>query len=82
VTFDADLGWQHLYGDPTPKSVFAFDREKVTIRGADLNKDAAILGLSVGVKLSDKAKLNLKYDGELGAQSQSHEGQMVLEVGF
>jgi outer membrane autotransporter protein len=82
VTFDADIGWQHLYGSATPKSAFAF-REggngKFFIRGADVNKDAAILGLSIGVKLAKDTKISLQYDGELGSQGQSHGGRLVFE---
>jgi outer membrane autotransporter protein len=82
VTFDADIGWQHLYGSATPKSAFAFrgGSGRFTTRGADVNKDAAILGLSVGVKVAKDAKISLQYDGELGSQGQSHGGQVVFEM--
>jgi subtilase-type serine protease len=81
VTFDADLGWQHRYG-ATPKSTFTFNAGSApfTIRGADLNRNAALLGLGVGVNLTDKARLSLRYDGELSTRGKSHQGQVVLEV--
>jgi outer membrane autotransporter protein len=82
VTFDADIGWQHFYGSATPKSAFAFrgGSDRFTTRGADVNKDAAILGLSVSVKLAKDTKISLQYDGELGSQGQSHGGQVVFEM--
>ncbi|MDR1280681.1 MAG: autotransporter outer membrane beta-barrel domain-containing protein, partial [Opitutaceae bacterium] len=81
VSFDADIGWQHRYGT-TPKSVFTFNAGSAPfkIRGADLNRNAAILGLGVGVNLTDKARIGLRYDGELSTRGKSHQGQVVFEM--
>jgi outer membrane autotransporter protein len=84
VTFDADVGWRHLYGSATPKSVFVFDSDKdyntFKIRGADVNRNAAVLGLGVGVAVGKNAKLSLQYDGELGSRGKSHGGRVVFEM--
>jgi outer membrane autotransporter protein len=82
VTFNADLGWRRLYGRMTPKSAFAFREgsDKFTVEGAALNRDAAVLGLGIGVKLTDSVKIGLNYDGEVGIRGQSHGGRAVLEV--
>jgi autotransporter-associated beta strand protein len=79
--FDVDVAWRHLHGGVTPKSVFTVEgSDRFTIWGADVSKDVAILGLGIGLKLTDNAKLRLRYDGELGTQGKSHAGQIVLEV--
>jgi subtilase-type serine protease len=83
VTLDADLGWQHLYGKDRSQSVFTFregEPGKFSTSGASLNKDAALVGLSVGMKLSDNAKVRFQYDGELGSRGKSHGGQVVFEM--
>jgi autotransporter-associated beta strand protein len=80
VSFDADVGWQHLYGNAAPKSTFYDGSDKFRIQGAALNKDAAILGLSVGVKVAKDAKISFQYDGEWGGKGQSHAGQVVFEM--
>ena len=41
---------------------------------------AALLGLSVGMKITKNSNLRLQYQGELGSRGQNHEGQLVLEV--
>jgi outer membrane autotransporter protein len=82
VSFDADIGWKHRYGNVTPKSTFTFDEgsDKFKIHGADMNKNAAVLGLSVGVKIAKNAKISLQYDGELGNCGKSHGGKVVFEM--
>jgi outer membrane autotransporter protein len=82
VTFDADLGWQHIYGDATPKSAFAFREgsDRFTVWGAALNRDAVTLGLGAGLNLADNIKIGLNYDGELGVRGQSHGGRAVFEM--
>jgi outer membrane autotransporter protein len=82
VEIEADLGWQHIYGETAPKSAFAFREgsDKFTVKGVAVNRDAAVLGLGIGVKLTDNVKIGLHYDGELGARGQSHAGRAVLEV--
>jgi outer membrane autotransporter protein len=82
VTLNADVSWRHLYGDTTPKSAFTFREgsDRFTVRGTPLNRDAAIIGLGVGVQLTDNMKIGLQYDGELGARGQSHSGRVVFEM--
>jgi outer membrane autotransporter protein len=81
-TINADLGWQHIHGDTTPESAFAFREgsDKFTIKGASLNRDAVILGLGVGVKVTRNVKIGLRYDGERGNRGQSHGGKATLEM--
>jgi autotransporter passenger strand-loop-strand repeat protein/autotransporter-associated beta strand protein len=82
VTLDTDLAWKHVYGSILPKSVFTFREgsDRFAIVGPSLNRNAAIVGLGVGIKLTDTAKLGLSYDGELSGKGRSHAGKVLLEV--
>jgi autotransporter-associated beta strand protein len=83
VTFDAEVAWQHLFGNPTPKTIFTRregNQTRFITSGAPVNKDAALLGLSVGMKITKNSNLRLQYQGELGSRGQNHEGQVVLEI--
>jgi subtilase-type serine protease len=82
IVIDANVGWRHLSGNATPKNTFAFEAgsDRFTIHGSLQNKDAALLGLSIGKALTKNTRLSLQYDGELGSRERGHEGRLVLEV--
>jgi uncharacterized protein with beta-barrel porin domain len=67
-----------------PKSAFAFREgsDKFTVMGPAVNGDAAVLGLGIGLRLTDFVKIGLHYDGELGVRGQSHAGRASLEVSW
>jgi outer membrane autotransporter protein len=81
VSLDADLAWQHVYGSAMPKSALAFREgsDRFTVTGPAVNGDAAVIGLGMGVKLTDNVKIGLHYDGELGGRGQSHTGRASFE---
>ncbi|MDR2055548.1 MAG: autotransporter domain-containing protein, partial [Desulfovibrio sp.] len=81
-SIDADLGWRHVYGGIRPESSFAFREgsDRFSVKGAAMNRDAAVLGLGLGLKLTDNVSVGLRYDGETGARGQSHGGRAVFEV--
>jgi outer membrane autotransporter protein len=82
VTLETDLAWKHVYGSILPKSVFTFREgsDRFAIVGPALSRDAAVLGLGIGIKLTGNAKLGLSYDGELSGKGRSHAGKVLLEV--
>jgi outer membrane autotransporter protein len=82
VTLETDLAWKHVYGAILPKSVFTFREgsDRFAIVGPPLSRDAAVLGVGIGIKLTDTAKLGLSYDGELSGKGRSHAGKVLLEV--
>jgi autotransporter-associated beta strand protein len=82
LVFDADLGWRHLYGQYSPESVFAFGAgsDRFRVRGTPKNRDAALLGLGIGLNLDKNVRIVLQYDGEVGGREQGHEGRIVFEV--
>jgi uncharacterized protein with beta-barrel porin domain len=67
-----------------PKSVFAFKEgsDRFAIVGPGMNRNAAIVGLGIGINLTNTAQLHFNYDGELGSQGQNHTGRIILEVKF
>jgi uncharacterized protein with beta-barrel porin domain len=50
--------------------------------GPAVNGDAAVLGLGIGLRLTDFVKIGFHYDGELGGRGQSHAGRATLEVSW
>ena len=54
--------------------------DKFTITGANMNRDAALLALNLGMKLTPNTQLRLQYAGEWGKQEKNHGGSVVLEV--
>ncbi|MDR2744317.1 MAG: autotransporter outer membrane beta-barrel domain-containing protein [Desulfovibrio sp.] len=45
-----------------------------------MNRDAAVVGLGLGLKLTDNLSVGLQYNGELGAGGRSHGGRAVFEL--
>jgi outer membrane autotransporter protein len=84
ITLDTDLAWKHVYGSTVPKSVFSFREgsDRFAIAGPGMNRNAAIVGLGIGINLTDNAQLHFNYDGELGSQGQNHTGRIVFEMKF
>ncbi len=81
--FEADLNWQHLYGDKTPSSHFNFSGGKrFTINGAPMSRDALGARMGAVVKVGPKTNLRVGYDGLFGSQTESHGGYLTLEYKF
>jgi outer membrane autotransporter protein len=82
VKFSTEFGWQHTYGNVTPSGTYAFREggDSFTVQGAPLNRDEALIGLNLGLIISENVSFHLIYDGALGDRGQTHGGKAMLEV--
>src|SRR5690606_22334328 len=70
---NASLAWRHASGDINPQSTMSFSEgSSFTISGTPLAGDAALLGLGLGVQISNRALLSLSYAGEFGRGAAEH----------
>ena len=75
------LGWAHEYADtsrPVTASFAGAPGIGYTVYGAAPQRDAAVIGLAANTAVTSSASLYLRYDGEIGAGTDSH----VLSAGF
>ncbi|WP_422002083.1 autotransporter domain-containing protein [Reyranella sp.] len=73
--FGLRLGWQHEYanvGRPITASFAGAPSASFTVYGATPTRDAAIVGFSATTAIAAATQLYLRYDGELGAGTDSH----------
>lgn len=76
----ASLGWEHVYGSLGPDLRLAFKQggDSFRIKGNTLSRDELASTLGLGITLTDDVNLNVRYDGGLGADSQTHSGAATL----
>jgi autotransporter-associated beta strand protein len=82
VSFSADLGWQHVFGNLVPAATYAFREggSGFSVHGAPMNRDEALVGLDLGVRVTEGASFHLGYNGAFGKRGQSHGGMAMIEV--
>ncbi|MDL2226724.1 autotransporter outer membrane beta-barrel domain-containing protein, partial [Deltaproteobacteria bacterium OttesenSCG-928-M10] len=81
VSLNGKLAWEHVFGDRTPESDFAFNGSQYfRIQGAPLAQDSALLGLGLTAEINDRAAFALSYDGAFGSDSQRHSGTATLNI--
>jgi subtilase-type serine protease len=80
---NASLAWRHASGDINPQSTMSFSEgSSFTISGTPLAGDAALLGLGLGVQISNRALLSLSYAGEFGRGASEHSGKLSMNWAF
>ena len=75
------LGWAHEYADtsrPVTAALAGAPSQYFTVVGAQPQRDAAVIGLGASTAVGDGASLFFRYDGEVGAGTDSH----ALSAGF
>jgi outer membrane autotransporter protein len=79
------IGWQHVYGGPTPNATFAFASRASTpfsIAGAPIARDALALELGVDRRLTSNIKLGVYYSGLLASSVSDNAIKAKLEANF
>jgi uncharacterized protein with beta-barrel porin domain len=77
------VGWQHGFGDLTPVSRMQLaGGQGFNIQGAASSRDAALVSVEAGFRLSDKAVIALGYDGVIGSASQEHAALASFKLAF
>jgi autotransporter-associated beta strand protein len=79
---NGELSWRHVYGRLEHENIVSFREggDRFSVSGASGNRDAANLGLTGSIRLSDSVNLNINYDGSYGSGSMSHTGSATLAV--
>jgi outer membrane autotransporter protein len=75
LDLDLRLGWSHEYADtgrPMTATLAGAPGNPFTVYGATPQRDAAAIGFQARTKLSDRAQLYLRYDGEISSESDTH----------
>ena len=70
VTVHAGAAWQHSFGDVDPKKDLSFNDvpdSTYTIKGAPIDKNAALLSAGVSFKINQTLSFGVSYDGSYGA---------------
>lgn len=79
----ADLGWQHHFGDKAPEVRVNFAQGNgFSIRGNELGRDSAIIGLGANFELQPNLNLRVGYQGEFGSQIVDNSVQAQLQWQF
>ncbi|WP_263146759.1 autotransporter serine protease [Pseudomonas sp. RIT-PI-AD] len=78
------LGWQHNLSDISSEQHLAFASgvNDFTARGVSMDRDAAVVGARASLALSQDARVNLDYNGLLGARDKTHGVGLSLDWRF
>jgi len=85
MTLNGMIGWQHVYGGPTPNATMAFASAPLTpmsIAGAPIARDALALELGVDRRLTSNIKLSVYYSGLLSSSASDNAIKAKLEATF
>ncbi len=69
------LGWAHEYADtgrPLTASFVGASTVPFTVYGAQPLRDAAVIGLNLGTRITDSISAYVRYDGELNGRDDTH----------
>jgi outer membrane autotransporter protein len=69
------LGWAHEYADtgrPLTASFVGAPTVPFTVYGAQPLRDAAVIGLNLGTRITDSISAYVRYDGELNGRDDTH----------
>jgi T5SS/PEP-CTERM-associated repeat protein/autotransporter-associated beta strand protein len=70
LTPSVRLGWQHAFGDLSPQARFAFAGGRpFDVIGVPVVQDMAVLGTGLAYNLSERAKIQVNYTGQLAPRA-------------
>ncbi|MFA0998475.1 MULTISPECIES: autotransporter serine peptidase EprS [Pseudomonas syringae group] len=80
----ATLGWQHNLSDTSSEQHLAFASagNSFNVQSVSMDRDAAVVGARVSVALGKDARINLDYNGLLGARDKTHGVGLSLDWQF
>jgi subtilase-type serine protease len=85
MTLNGMIGWQHVYGGPTPNATMAFASAPLTpmsIAGAPIARDALALEFGLDSRLTSNVKLSVYYSGLLSSSASDNAIKARLEATF
>src|SRR5690606_19386009 len=81
----AGLGWRHASGDVDPRRRLSFVEGGGTsfaVRGAPIDKNAAVLDLGLELAVGNNTSFGLGYSGQYGDDNSDHSGMLFLRTRF
>ena len=80
----ASLAWAHEWADTdrVVDAAFAGGGGAFQIQGAEVSRDSALIGASVGVALGQGVDLTIGYDGQFGTDDTAHGLEARLKIGL
>ena len=85
MSLNGMIGWQHVYGGPTPNATMAFasaPANSFSIGGAPIARDALALEFGVDRRLTSNIKLGVYYSGLLASSASDNAIKAKLEASF
>lgn len=78
------LGWQHTYGNETPKAsmTFAGTGAGFDVQGTPMSKDAAIIEAGVEMNIGQNSKVQLTYAGQIASDAKNQEMRIEFSHRF
>ena len=80
LNLQANLGWQHTFGNLDMRGIFALQAgsNDFFVTGTPLSRNAALFGVGLEVSFNPQWSLGLQYDGIWGNNSIAHAGMASL----
>ena len=85
MSLNGMIGWQHVYGGPTPNATMAFasaPANSFSIGGAPIARDALALEFGVDRRFTPNIKLGVYYSGLLASSASDNAIKAKLEASF
>jgi subtilase-type serine protease len=78
------LGWQHNLSDTSAEQhlAFASGANTFAVQSVSMDRDAAVVGARASLALSRDARINLDYNGLMGARDKTHGVGLSLDWQF
>lgn len=83
ATLRGTVGWQHAFGDVTPRATQAFlGSIPFTVTGVPLAEDAALVEAGLDLTLTEATTLGFAYAGQFGDSTTQNSVNATLKVSF
>jgi len=80
VTVTANLGWARAFGDTKTQTInrFGSTGNRFAIKGVDMAKNRALVGVGVEARLARNTTVSLGYDGQLASKYKDHAAKLQV----
>ncbi|RMS39672.1 hypothetical protein ALP66_03702 [Pseudomonas amygdali pv. photiniae] len=84
IDLSGSLGWQHNLSDTSSEQHLAFASagNSFNVQSVSMDRDAAVVGARASLALGKDARINLDYNGLLGARDKTHGVGLSLDWQF
>jgi outer membrane autotransporter protein len=81
--FRVSAGWQHTFGDAEGVAVNSFNSGgPFSVKGAPLDRDAAVIDLGLGVNVTESLSIGASYDGRFSENNTENTYRLNLNWKF